>query len=572
MATLSWDGSAPPSGRTETTREVESGVPGLRLRVTAIGAAEVAVDVSADRPGVLLVAAAPLGPVDGGPMRVRIEWRLPCAGATALWRPGTDTRWLPPSWSRPREASFANGAAVGSLVGAGDAALFTFAVAERVLPVTIGEGAVEETGDFACWVEQDGAPTLRLDLTGRQFSETVLEMAHWWADGPVPVPAAAFEPVFCTWYARHLEITAAEVERLAALAAPLGFTGLIVDDGWQTAETSRSYATTGDWVPAFPDFAGHVRRVQELGLAYLLWCALPFAGDRSAAGQRFAGHRLAHREELETSVLDPAVPEVRAHLVERLSALVAEYGLDGLKVDFIDTFARSGGDAASIRQLLADLAAALPSGLLVEHRQPYTGPGLWPYATMVRATDCPHNAAENRQRTADLRLTCGPLAVHADPLTWHPSESPAEIAVLVQNVLFATVQVSVDLGVQSPEQLAALKFWLSVSRDHVDLLQRGEFRAHRPDLGYPLLAASHGTARGYGRYAPVPIEADADWTLLLVANADPDPVVRLSFPKPLGPVTVLVQGPTGAVLTRTTVDGAQVEARVPRGGLLTLTR
>jgi alpha-galactosidase len=251
---------------------------------------------------------------------------------------------------------------------------------------------------------------------------------------------------------------------------------------------------------------------------------------------------------------------------------VAEYGLDGLKIDFIDTFARYGGDPEGTRRLLADLAQAFPPGLLVEHRQPYMGPGLWPYATMVRATDCPHNAAENRQRTADLRLTAGPLAVHADPLTWHPTESPAEIAVLVQNVLFATVQVSVDLGVQSAEQLAALRFWLSVSREHVDLLQRGEFRAHRPDLGYPLLAAAAGRSRAFGRYAPVPITADADWDLLLVANADPDPEVRLSFPQSPGPVRVLVQDPTGATLTRTTAEGAELTFRVPRGGLLTLRR
>ncbi|PYC77209.1 alpha-galactosidase [Streptomyces tateyamensis] len=589
MATLSWDGSAPPSGRTETSREVAlpvavavsdaeaaSGtVAGLRVRATAIGAADLRVEVSPAGPGVWLIAVAPLGAVDADPARVRVEWRLPCAGATALWRPDTDARWLPPSWSRPRVASFAQGVPVGCLVGAGDAALVGYAVAERVLPVSIGEGTVEETGDFACWVEQEGELLLRLDLSGRQFSDAVQEMARWWASShgsAIEVPAGAFEPVFCTWYARHLEITAGEVERLAALAAPLGFTGLIVDDGWQTAETSRSYATTGDWEPAFPDFAAHVAGVQGLGLAYLLWCAPPFAGDRSAAGQRFGKQRLEYREELETSVLDPAVPGVRAHLVARLAVLVEEYGLDGLKVDFVDTFARYGGDAAAIRQLLAELARALPPGLLIEHRQPYVGPGLWPYATMVRATDCPHNAAENRQRTADLRLTAGPLAVHADPLTWHPAESPAGIAALIQNVLFATVQVSVDLGVQREEQLAALRFWLSVSRQYVDLLQKGEFRAHRPDLGYPLLSASLGAQRAYGRYGPVPIAGDGDWSLLLVANADPDPLVHLGFPQPLGPTTLLVQDPTGATLTRTTVRSDTLQVRVPRGGLLTLTR
>ncbi|GAA1218695.1 hypothetical protein GCM10009665_05810 [Kitasatospora nipponensis] len=587
MSPLSWDGSAPPSGRAETTRELDSGIPGLSLRATAIGAR--ALDVRITREDrLLLVEATPADPDGSGPVRVRVEWRLPCTGATALWTPNTGARWLPPSWNTPRTASLPSGAPIGSLVGAGDAALCTFAVGEQVLPVSIGEGAVEESGEFTWWAEHEtsGPLRLRLDLSGRHFADTVTEMAQWWAQGrpPAVVPALAFAPVFCTWYVRHLEITAAQSEELAALAAPLGFAAFLVDDGWQTEETSRSYATTGDWQPAegpFPDFAGHVKRVQALGLAYLLWHALPFAGDRSQAGRRFADRVLARLPQLETSVLDPADAEVRAHLVERLSASVERYGVDGLKIDFIDTFARHATDhgavADGVQQLLADLDARLRAArpeVLVEHRQPYVGPGLWPYATMVRATDCPHNAAENRQRTADLRLTAGPLAVHADPLTWHPSEEPVEIAVLLQSVLFATPQVSVDLARQSPEQLAALRFWLAVAREHVELLQRAAFRPHRPELGYPLLAARSGAAHAFGRYGPVPIAVAGPVELLLVANADPDPLVRLTFDRAPGPLLLTVQDCLGAtVLESATEPGAtELAVEVPRGGLLTLRR
>ncbi|MCX4750195.1 alpha-galactosidase [Kitasatospora sp. NBC_01287] len=587
MSPLSWDGTAPPSGRGEYSREIATGIPGLRLRVTAVGARALEVrTVIGDRSLTLEAAPLDLDPPGGGPARVRVEWQLPCAGATALWTPATGTRWLPPSWSAPRTAALPAGAPIGSLIGAGDAALCTFAVAERVLPVAIGEGAVEESGEFTWWVEHqvEGEPLrLRLDLTGRHFAETLAGMVSWWGADELPaVPDGAFEPVFCTWYARHLEITAAETERLAALAAPLGFGALIVDDGWQTEETTRSYATTGDWQPAagpFPDFAAHVARVRALGLAYLLWHALPFAGDRSAAGQRFAGRRLAHLAELETSVLDPADPEVRDHLVERLAAAVEQHGVDGLKIDFIDTFSRHAADqvavAEGVRLLLAELDARLRAarpGLLVEHRQPYIGPGLWPYATMVRATDCPHNAAENRARTTDLRLTAGPLAVHADPLTWHPDEHPVEIAVQLQSVLFATAQVSVDLGAQGPEQLAALRFWLAVMREHVGLLQRGTFRPHRPELGYPLLESRRGGQLAVGRYAPVPVAVTGAWELLLVANADPDPLVRLVFERPPGRLDLLVRDCAGVAVTQATITAQECELAVPvpRGGLLTL--
>ncbi|MFD5559849.1 glycoside hydrolase family 36 protein [Kitasatospora griseola] len=595
MTALSWDGSAPPSGRTETSRTVDAGL--LTLRVTAVGSVSApAVTVTELAvPGVLLIEATTVEP----DARLRIEWQLPCTGATGYWTPNTNARWLPPSWANPREASLPKGAPVGSLVGQGDGALCTFAVGELVRPVAIGEGAVEETGRYSWWIEQDGPGiALRLDLSGRHFADTVRECADWWAGlAPVrAVPDAAFEPVFCTWYALHLAMAATDVERLAELAAPLGFRSLIVDDGWQTDERTRSYATTGDWQPAptdFPDFAAHVARVRDLGLNYLLWHAVPFVGDRSEAATRLAGHTLAHLPTLETYLLDPRSPTVRAHQVDRLAAAVEQHGVDGLKIDFVDTFAHRPAagaaphtaspeaDCATVAEGVQRLLAALDERLratrpdvLVEHRQDYLGPGLWPYATMVRAADCPHNAVENRVRTADLRLTAGPLAVHADPLTWHPEESPEQIAVLLQSVLFATAQVSVDLAAQRPEQLAALRFWLGVMAEHRELLQRGELRPHRPELAYPVIEARRAGALAFGRYAPLPLRAAGHWRRLLVANADPDTLVRIEFDRAPGPVELLVQDCLGGEVARaqTPVDGTELAVRVPTGGLLTLGR
>ncbi|WP_052682183.1 glycoside hydrolase family 36 protein [Saccharothrix sp. ST-888] len=590
----SWDGSAPASGRTETTREVDTGldVPGLRVRATAVGGRSIAVTATAqETPGVVLLQVRGGEPDSGAPLRVRVEWRLPCTGASAYWTPDTGPRWLPPSWLAPRTASLSKGAPVGSLVG-GSTALCTFAVGEVVRPVAIGEGVVEESGEFSWWVEREGPElALRLDLTHRHFADTVRDCSSWWA-GRLPevtVPDAAFEPVFCTWYALHLAMDAAEVERLAALARPLGFRSLIVDDGWQTDESTRSYATTGDWRPApigFPDFAAHVARVRSLGLNYLLWHALPFVGDRSTAAAELAGHALCHLPQLETSVADPRSATVRRHQVERLAAAVERYGVDGLKIDFIDTFARpaaTGGspeaDRATVAEGVHRLLAALDRRLraarpdvLVEHRQDYISPALRPFATMVRAADCPHSPAENRSRIADLRLTAGPLAVHADPLTWHPEEQPEQIAVLLLSALFATPQVSVDLGAQRPEQLAVLRFWLAVLGEHVDLLQRGGFRPHRPDSGYPLIEARRGPALAFGRYAPVPVPVTGDWSLLLVANADPDTLVRLTFDRPPGRLAALVQDCRGDTVGRSEPqpDAGELALRVPLGGLLTL--
>ncbi|MFJ6017322.1 glycoside hydrolase family 36 protein [Streptomyces sp. NPDC092952] len=530
------------------------------------------------------------------------EWRVPCLGATAFWTPDTDaSRWLPPSWTAPRTVSLALGAPVVSLVGAGDRGLCT-AAAEAVAPVRVGAGVVEESDEFVFTFEQeptpDGPPLrLRIDIGGRHFAAALRSVTDWWAEGlnrPWIAPAARM-PAYSTWYSRHQDVDAAVVERLAALAAAVGCESIIVDDGWQTADRTRGYGHCGDWEfnpAAFPDPAAHVAEVHRTGLAYLLWYALPFIGRHNEAWDRFSGMVLREVPRLDAAVLDPRHPEVRAHLVGKVSRAVEEWGMDGLKLDFIDQFAvadpppaPAGSDRATVQegllQLLADLDARLRRvrpDVIVEHRQPYVGPGLWPYATMVRATDCPLSPAENRQRTIDCRLTAGPLAVHSDMITWHGAETPEAIAVHLVNALFSVVQISVDLAAQTPGQLAALRFWLGVSRRYADALQLGDLEPARPDLGYPLVRAGDGGTAVIARYAPLPVAlpdrsgGDGPRTVL-VANADADPVVLLTAARPER-VGVRVQDCRGEILSDTGLDlvAGVNPVTVPTGGLLTLTR
>ncbi|GAB3754374.1 alpha-amylase family protein [Microlunatus parietis] len=173
--------------------------------------------------------------------------------------------------------------------------------------------------------------------------------------------------------------------------------------------------------------------------------------------------------------------------------------MDGLKIDFIDQFAVEDpppagpeADCATVTEGVDRLLAELHDRLqasgkapIIELRQPYVSPGLWRHATMIRSGDCPLSPAHNRQRTVDLRLIAGPLAVHADMMMWPPSERPEQVAVQLINSLFAVPQISVDLTEQSPEQLAAVRFWLGFVTEHADVPQHGRFMPSRPDLVYP---------------------------------------------------------------------------------------
>ncbi|MEU4117914.1 glycoside hydrolase family 36 protein [Kitasatospora sp. NPDC028055] len=569
-----WEPHAPAPGALHPL--LHAGGPELRASGTAT-AREVA-------DGVVEVTAE-------GPAEVRIEWRVPCVDVSSFWTPEPrGTGWLPAAWSAPRRTGLAAGAPIAALVGTGDTAVCAFAAEQT--EVLAGAGVVEETGDFRFWAQATGRITVRIDTSRRQFARCLADLTAWWGEGrTVVVPEDARRPAYSTWYSMHQEVSPERIETQAALGKALGLDVIIVDDGWMTADRTRGYAHCGDWEPvSLPDTAEHVRRVHDLGVRYLLWYALPFIGKDSAAYRKIGRHALADVPHLGAVVADPRYPEVREFLTDRLARAVEEWGMDGLKVDFVDSFARAAerpdapvpgpeADCAEVAEGVAKLLAAIRARTtavhpeaMIEHRQPYVSPALWPYVTMIRATDCPLSPQENRQRTLDVRLAAGPVPVHADMLMWHPAEPPEQIACHLVNVLFAVPQISVDLAAQGPGQREAIAFWLGVFREHLDTLQRGELLPSRPDLGYPLVTARGEGAVVVARYAALPVDVSADdWHTLLVANADADPDVRLIGGS--GRATATVQDARGRIVRQDEIDLDWTDTlAVPRGGLLSLRR
>ena len=106
--------------------------------------------------------------------------------------------------------------------------------------------------------------------------------------------------------------------------------------------------------------------------------------------------------------------------------------MDGLKIDFIDQFAVEDppepgpeADCATVNEGVRRLLALVTQRTaLVELRQPYVEPGAVAVRDDGPRLGLPAQPAHNRQRTVDLRLIAGPLAVHADMLMWHPDGDP----------------------------------------------------------------------------------------------------------------------------------------------------
>jgi alpha-galactosidase len=111
------------------------------------------------------------------------------------------------------------------------------------------------------------------------------------------------------------------------------------------------------------------------------------------------------------------------------------------------------------------------------------------FANMLRASDCPNDALENRVRTLTLRLLAGTTAVHSDMLMWHPGDPVESAASQLLNVLFAVPQISVRLDRIPAEHLDMLRFWLGFWREQRDVLLDGRLRPLHPESNYPLVFA-----------------------------------------------------------------------------------
>ena len=526
-----------------------------------------ATEIVADKdPAIEWLQIALDAPADATPPAFTLSFAVPLDGACHRWTWNTQSCNLPPDWGGDIETNIACGLPVCAFVRPDDSNRLTAACSETARVLRLNAGVNEETASLKfrySFFRAAEAPlrtyraTLRLDTRGLPFSDAVREAAAWLdtlpGNTPLTPPPAAFEPLYSSWYGFHQSVFADQIEAECAEAARDGMKVLIVDDGWETEDTNRGFAFTGDWemTPSrFPDMRAHVARVHALGMKYMLWFAVSFVGFKSRNHARFKGKYLYDVEGLGTSVLDPRFPEVRAFLAETYERAIREWDLDGLKLDFIDSFRISGRDPAekdgfagrdfksvpeAVRALFDMLRArlgAIKPDLLFEFRQNYIGPAIRTFGNMMRASDCPADAFANHTRIANLRLTSGPSAVHSDMLEWHPAESAETAALQVLACLFGVIQYSMRLGALPPDHHAMIRHWIGFTTAHRGALLHGGFRPHGAAAGYTRLEGWDAGERIVASYvAETVCPLDDTTRTTYVVNATPCPVLPLRLPR-----------------------------------------
>ncbi len=523
--------------------------------------------------GVAVVRIALESPEPAPPPRFSIGSDLPLVGAAYQWRLNESATALRPEWGGYASSDLAVNLPLYAYFDGNDTCHLSIAVSECGREVAF-RGGVREEGcrlafQFTFFAIPEAPLTryetfLRFDLRPQPLWEAIPQAIAWMHETagyvPCPVPDAAFDPLYSSWYNFHQDVHAADLEAEFALAADLGMRTLIVDDGWQTDDTNRGYAFCGDWQVSpnrIPDMRAHVARAHALGLKYMLWYSVPYMGLKSRNHARFEGKFLNPNDRnMGTSVLDPRFPEVRRFLVETYAAALREWDLDGFKLDFIDAFRYPNGIdpaiaenyagrdiqtvPAAVDRLMKEVRAALTAikpGILIEFRQRYNGPAIRQYGNLFRVGDCPGDFLSNRVAIANMRLALHGAAIHSDMLEWNTAETPERAALYILNSLFGVVQYSLMLREVPPRHLDLIRHWIAFSQTHRDTLLHGAFRPRHPELQYPLIEAESPAERIVGVYgdgivAPVVLDKpvfvlNATGTASLLVETDTPADIRL---------------------------------------------
>lgn len=308
-------------------------------------------------------------------------------------------------------------------------------------------------------------------------------------------PKSAWEPVYCTWYAAHASFDTAWLDRQAEAAAEAGFGTFIVDDGWCFDESRRVspetigswYEKIGDWEASgkkLPGFREHISRAKGMGLNYMLWVS-PFMVGVNSRFAESGGRKYLTEEHEGYRIFDPADKSSSEEILGKLSGLVKEYGLDGLKVDFVDSVPRSltAPRGRAVYEFIDALVSRVKKDMseaLFEFRQKYATPVMLRQATQFRAGDVPYDFIDNFLRIAHLRLCLGDgVPAHADPAYWHPEETDSNVSRHMIASLAGVPMLSMALDELSESHRLIIRGWLDFYMENIEIFRKGRW-----DIGY----------------------------------------------------------------------------------------
>lgn len=560
--------------------------------------ARITIEKQSESDGITTIDVRVVLPSEQIPDTVKLTFKIPDTEIYSVWSPSIRfDRHLGPNWlKRTTNSRLASWMPLHTLVSADGKNRMTVALSDAKTPTSIRTGVCEEDACIDCDISlftvkvaplKEYAVTVRIDRRRIPYYDSVYDAVEWWENAcgyvPAPVPEHARLPMNSLWYTYHQALDVEDILKECVLSKAIGMDTVIIDDGWQTDDNNRGYKFCGDWevTPTkIPDMKDFVDRIHMTGMKVMLWFSVPYIGMYSAAYERFRTMLLdGTGNNRNYWSVDPRYKEVREYLIDIYAHALRDWGLDGLKLDFIDAFELKGNSLLyderrdyqsledAIDVLMTDVTDALRAinpDVLIEFRQSYVGPAIRKYGNMLRVADCPNDAISNRQDVVTLRLTSGKTAVHSDMLMWHRDDPVESAALQFVAALYSVPQISVKIATLPEDHKKMLTHYLAFWRAHRDTLLDGKILAANPESSYSIVCAEKDGKAIFTAYTDTVVDTSA-YTETVAVNASRQ---RSLILKGASGKRFRVLNCMGETLEEGTVDGTLSEVRVPLSGMV----
>ncbi|GAB2751132.1 alpha-galactosidase [Terrabacter koreensis] len=335
--------------------------------------------------------------------------------------------------------------------------------------------------------------------------------------------------VLNTWEAVYFDTDLDHLKSLADTAARIGVERFVLDDGWFGGRR-HDRAGLGDWVVSrdvWPDgMAPLVDHVKGLGLEFGLWFEPEMVNEDSDLVREHPQWVLgpaqgAPREWRWQQLLDLTNDAAYGQLLERISTLVAEYGIDYIKWDHnrdlleavhtVDSGAGRRVDAPAVHEhtlayyrLLDDLRGRHP-GLEIESCS--SGGArvdleVLDHTDRIWTSDC-NDALERAsiQRWTSLLVPAELMGTHIGPAGAHTTHRTVDLGFRMLTALQGHPGLEWDITKCSDDELEALTRWTALARELRALLHSGDLvRSETPD-GTVLVTGTVDAERGRAAYS-----------------------------------------------------------------------
>lgn len=530
------------------------------------------------------------------PEQFSVRWKISGSDCCGVWNSFTRNHTIRPDWSNVDAISrLASGLPLEQITAFDGNNKICVSLSDVDIPAKISMGYCEETAEIVCEAAFFTLPTnaterysaiIRIDMRNIPFYDSIYETVLWWENDcgykSAYVPESAKMPMDSLWYSFHQNLNKDEILCECRLSKELGMETVIIDDGWQTDDNSRGYAYCGDWTVCekkMGDMSALVDEIHKIGQKVILWYSVPFVGLHSAKYEEFKDYFLDKSgNEKDFWALDPRYKKVREYLCGIYKKAVTEWKLDGLKLDFIDSFVLKGKSLEydekrdfqsledAIHALMAEIKAELTAinrDILIEFRQSYIGPSIRKYGNMLRVGDCPGDILANRSQIINLRLTSGKTAVHSDMIMWNKNDSVENAALQFANVIFSVPQISMLVKELPQEHVEMLKFYITFWKEYRHVLLDGKLTAKNPENDYSQASSTLGNTSVVAVYTNNVVDIKNDSTVVVNASAFDSVIIKNATDK-----VFTIKNCKGEVINCGTVTSSVVEIPITKAGIL----